>query len=71
MVKLCSCSILCAGEDPPPSAMLTRDASGKSRPMRARFRTGTRKLRGAEEGILLYGEENVLIVREYASANHC
>jgi hypothetical protein len=50
--------------------MLMRAASGKSKPMRAMFRIGTSRLRVAEEGILLKGEENVLDVSENASANH-
>jgi hypothetical protein len=33
--------------------MPTSAASGKSRPMRVGFRTGTRRLKVAEEGILL------------------
>jgi hypothetical protein len=33
--------------------ILMRTANGKSRPMRAEFRTGTRRLTEVEEGILL------------------
>jgi hypothetical protein len=52
------------------SVMPTRPASGKSRSMRVGFHTGTHRLRVAEEDILLLGKENVLNVRENASANH-
>jgi hypothetical protein len=45
--------LLCAGEDFSPSVMPMRATSGKFRPMRVGFHTGTRRLRVAEEGILL------------------
>jgi hypothetical protein len=44
--------------------MSMRAASGNSRLMMIRFRTGTRRLRVAEEGILFYGEENVLTLEK-------
>jgi hypothetical protein len=39
--------------------------------MRAEIPIGTRMRRSVDEGILLYGEENVLTVREIAFTNHC
>jgi hypothetical protein len=46
-------------------AMPTRDASGRSRLMRVGSRTRTyNRLRVAEEGILFYGEENVLTLEK-------
>jgi hypothetical protein len=37
--------------------------------MRVGHRTGIIRLRALMDGVLFYGEENVLIVREIASAN--
>jgi hypothetical protein len=37
-----------------------RDASGRSKPMRVGHHTGILRLRALMDGILFYGEENVL-----------
>jgi hypothetical protein len=50
-------------------AMPTRVVSGKSKPMRVGLHTGILKLRALIDNILFYGKENVLNVREIASAN--
>jgi hypothetical protein len=52
------------------SAMPMRAASGKTRPIWARLCTGTCRRTSSDEGILLEGEENVLTLREIASAKH-
>jgi hypothetical protein len=41
-------------------AMSTRDASGRSKPMRVGHRTGILRLRALMDGILFLGKENVL-----------
>jgi hypothetical protein len=47
---------LCASEDLPPSfGDAMRDGSGRSRPMRAGFLTGTRRCRSFEEAHSLLG----------------
>jgi hypothetical protein len=43
--------------------------SGRSKLMRVEHRSGILRLRAQMDGILFYGEENVLIVRESASVN--
>jgi hypothetical protein len=40
---------LCAGEDLPPSGDVDEVCSGRSRPMRAGFPTGTHRCRSSEE----------------------
>jgi hypothetical protein len=42
--------------------MLTRDASGRSKPLRVGQRIGILGLRALMDDILLWGEENVLII---------
>jgi hypothetical protein len=49
--------------------MPMRVVSGKSKPMRVGLRTGILRLRALMDGILFQVEENVLNVRETASAN--
>jgi hypothetical protein len=49
--------------------MLMRVDSGRSKPMRVGCRTGTLRLRASMDIILFKDEENVLNVRETASAN--
>jgi hypothetical protein len=49
--------------------MLMRVDSGRSKPMRVGCRTGTLRLRASMDSILFKDEENVLNVRETASAN--
>jgi hypothetical protein len=46
-----------------------RVVSGKSKPMRVGLRIGILRLRALMDGILFWGEENVLNVRETASTN--
>jgi hypothetical protein len=70
LLKLCSCCLLCAGEDLLP---LSDDAmsvvSGRSKLIWVGLRTGILRLRASMDDILFQGEENVLNVRETASAN--
>jgi hypothetical protein len=49
--------------------MPTRVISGKSKPTRVGLRSGIHRLRILMDGIPLWGKENVLTVREIASAN--
>jgi hypothetical protein len=49
--------------------MPMRVDSGRSKPMRVGCRTGTLRLRASMDSILFKDEENVLNVRETASAN--
>jgi hypothetical protein len=49
--------------------MSMRVVNGKSKPMRVGLRTGILRLRASMDDILFKGEENVLNVRETASAN--
>jgi hypothetical protein len=51
------------------SPMPTRVVSGKSKLMRVGLHTGILRLRASMDGILFWGEENVLNMRETASAN--
>jgi hypothetical protein len=44
-----------------------RVVSGRSKPMRVGLRTGTLRLRVPMDGILFYGEDNVLNVRDIPS----
>jgi hypothetical protein len=50
-------------------AMPMRAISERSKLMRVGLRTGTLRLKASMDDILFYGEENVLTVREIASAN--
>jgi hypothetical protein len=51
------------------SVMPMRVVSGKSKLMRVELRTGILRLRALIDGILFWGEEKVLNMREITSAN--
>jgi hypothetical protein len=63
--------LLCAGEDLPPSSDADEATSGKSRPLRARFCTGTACLEWSMKGILFLGLENVLNDERNRFCKHC
>jgi hypothetical protein len=50
--------------------MSMRAVSGRSKPMRVGRRTRTLRLRASMDDILLWGDENVLNVRETTSTNY-